>query len=191
VELDSLANWLEDPGWFDKQHQCTGCAPRPVILSALADTYALLTHYQAAGALPFQSERLAVWVEQPQVEGSGEAWAMPAIRLSDLYSRSRCTVAGQSQAVVLDGALAVQLAETINRAMTRLGVPIFLEGSLKLQVETRWLLPLEGAPGCGETGSVLPEAQAPTPAFSLSCKAEDGTLALPTATALPPRRYVP
>lgn len=191
IELDDLENWIQDPGWFDRQHQCTLCAPRPVILPALADTFALLTRYQAAEVLPYQAERLAVWVGQPWVEGSGEAWMMPGMSLSALYSRSRCTAAGQSQAVVLAGPQAVQLAEYINTTMTRLSAPIFYEDQLKLQIETRWLLPLEAAPGCGETGSSLPLPQAPTPAFTLSCKPADGTLSIPTPTALPPRPYLP
>jgi hypothetical protein len=168
IELDDLDRWIEDPDWFDRQHQCSQCAPRPLILPAMEHTYQLLTRYQPTETVPYTADRLAVSVSQPWLQGSPEAWMEQDLTLSDLYAASRCPDPTQSQAVILSGSQARRLSEYINNAMTRLVAPIFSQDLLTLQIETRWLLPLEAAPGCGEASNTLPVKAAPPPAITLS-----------------------
>ena len=187
VDLDQLEQWIADPGWFARQQQCKLCPPAPQILPSLLNTYDLLTRYQPTVVKPYVTDRLAVWVSQPWLAGSAQPWMGTDLSLDSLYQASRCRDAGQSQAVILTGSQARQVSERVNAAMIPGSAPIFSEDSLLLQLETRWLLPLEAAPGCGEASNALPAVAAPTPSFTLSCKPSDGLAEIPTLTPTPYR----
>jgi hypothetical protein len=191
IELDNLEQWIENPDWLNRQHECSRCMPSPTLLPALVHTYQLLNRYQPGETQAYTADRLAVSVSQPWLSGTAEAWMEQDITLNELNEASRCPDPAQSQTVILTGLRARRLAEYISSAAERLAAPIFSQDLLELQIETRWLLPLESAPGCGESSNSLPSISAPTPAFLLSCQPSDGILKIPTATNIPRRIITP
>jgi hypothetical protein len=193
VDLDQLDQWIADPGWFARQQQCKQCPAGPQILPALLNTYDLLSRYQPVEEKPYVADRLAVWVSQPWLAGTPQPWTGTELSLTSLYQASRCSNPQQSQAVVLTGSEAGQVSELVDAATTNNNAPIFSEDPLQLQLQTRWLFPLEAAPGCGEASNTLPAANAPTPSFTLSCQPANGLADIPTSavSGYTPTPYVP
>ena len=184
VQINELDRWLADLTWFDKQNNCSGCTVHPVIQPALRDTYNFMSTYRPTGMKSYQADRLALWLSKPFVEGPPAPWLLAAPTLNDLQARSKCPAAGQLQAVVLEGDEAVQVAEFTNKMLTEGYAPIFTEGKLELQVVTQWLLPEQAPAACGETNGSLPGRAAPTPAFTLRCDPQDGSIPTPSPTPL-------
>lgn len=184
VRISQLGRWLVDPNWFNKELNCSHCTEIPLIQPALRDTYTFLSTYRPAGMKSYQPDQLAIWISKPFVEGPPAPWLLTVPTLADLYERSKCSAAGQSQAVILSGSEAVQVAEFTNKMLLEGYAPMFTEGSLTLQVVTQWLLPEQVPAACGEARGSLPGKAAPTPAFSLSCSPQDGLIPTPSPTPL-------
>ncbi len=177
---------MANPSWLDKQMNCNQCVTRPIILPALANTFDFLTRFHPTGLKTFPSDRLAVWISPPWLDGTPSPWLLPDIPLSSLYEASRCSDPTRAKALELNGSDALKVSEYINKMINLGYAPIFTEGHLKLQVVDRWLLPDEAAAGCAESSNLFPAANLPTPDFQRRCQPSDGLLPIPTATPLPP-----
>lgn len=183
IALYQLTDWLEDPGWLDRLLGCKNCRVPPEISPALSNTFRLLEDFSLPGSSPYHPTSLAVWLSTPELAGEPVNWTLGSPTLGRLAEMSRCTVPGQTQAVLLSGSEAESLAGFVSQVTNQGLSPIFSEGSLVYQVTTRWLFPYERAASCGESANQFPSEDIPLMKTVMTCNVSDGII--PTATPTP------
>jgi len=153
--------------------------PTPVVLPALRQTYLLLSGYMPTKVEPVRPDRLGLWIDSPEIGGSGEPWPLPDASLADLYTASRANnppYPGNS--VVLRGQDAEVVYSKFDRSIEYFGLR-FEDRGVAYTVFARPLLPYEAPPLANERFALIPSAVFPTPAWSLSCEPSDGVAAIP------------
>ena len=188
VEIPDLDQWAESPGWYDRYAGCQNCYDPPVIDPAFIDLYRLLTTYTNDALIGMETTRLAVWVSEPVIAGTPSDWPAELPALTDLVDQSSCPgLAGQQQAVILEGAAAQAVASYLSRRSG--AAPIFTDGEITLQVQGRWLIPNEMPRTCQAPAGLYPGTATPDSVWF--CNPEMGAIPSPTATITPTPSVTP
>ena len=182
VTIPDLDRWVESPDWFTEYAGCINCFKPPEIDPAYLNIYRLLTTYDVLSMSGLTTERLAVWLSKPIIVGSPQIWDQDLVTLSQLADLSLCPAdPTRRQAITLAGQQAHAVANFLSIQGNR--PPVFREGDLMWQVNSRWLLPFEMPQTCQQAAGFYP----PTDNLGISwrCEPEMGSIPTPTATITP------
>lgn len=182
VEINDLNLWVESPNWLSEMMNCTTCTTPPVIDPAFEDLYRLLSTYADQPMVPFEADRLAVWLTKAVILGTAPDWDPNLPSLADLAQQAACPEdATRQQAVILEGGQARAISEFINQQEG--AAPVFREGEATWLVQTRWLLPYELPQACDQEAGLYPQEDGLD--LTWACQPEMGAIPTPTPTITP------
>ena len=175
VQIPDLNRWVERPDWYPSFVGCQNCYDLPNLDPAINDLYRLLSTYSPPEPSGLQTDRLALWLTQPVIMGTPQAWDNDLIPLASLAEDSLCQDnTSQRQAVILEGTMAYSTASFLSGQQ----VPLFTDGPTTWQVHSRWLLPFEMPQTCDHPAGLFP----PAIDLSITWHCEPGMGSLPTST---------
>ena len=176
IQIQDLDRWIEKPNWYPAFIGCQNCFTPPKIDPAIINLFRLLKTFALPDPIGLQTDRLALWLTQPVIEGTPQRWDDSQISLASLAENSLCPDSQPGrQAVVLEGAAAYSMANFLSGQK----VPLFTDGQTTWQVQSRWLLPYETPQTCDHPHGLHPPAQ--LLANTWHCEPAMG--AIPTATS--------
>jgi len=178
VQIPDLDRWVQTTNWYDTYSGCQNCIDAPEIDPAYIDFYQLLTTYDETGMTGAAFDRLALWITQPFITGTPQPWAEDLIALSALMEASSCPNKSQHQAVILEGQMAFTAASFLSNSSAQ--IPIFTDGIITLQINSRWLLPFEMPKTCQAEAGMFPPSDAAVVIWQ--CESGIGSIPTPTTT---------
>lgn len=166
-----LRTWIYEGGdWWRKTCDSPDCAPPPVILPALANTYQLLDQYDPGGLEILPARQWLVWLDPEPKDYTPKPWPISGFSLETLVKAAE---QNEDLLVIVDDPAKI---EAIQKNLE--WGKYYGDGEMKRTVYARPLWPYEShllsyAPGIP---TALPVAGA---GATLTCNPEDGILPIP------------